>query len=400
MAGIFRRAGRNVWVCKVPDLRRKGIWEDRSTTTSDRVTATKMQDAINEVAAVHPPAFDILERLLDKRMSVAEWFAAWVASGEDLEAMRERLNDVDLEPYVEKFFRSMKGKVAEDTRAHYLSALRTMFPAGKAFPRSTLTRDGIQEWVDAKLEAEVAAGTIRKHAAGLHRFVGWLELKHVLRVDVMRLVELPSPAAARINFLETDEAIRLADAQESPYRELSALLAGTSLDVSTAIGSAEAKLPGLRVRDVYVARKQIRAAGTKTHQRDRVVRVADWAWPYVLELLEGKLPDARLFDGIPDRWVAGDNHRAAVASLVKLGFPVFAGYWMRDARHTWAVRAMRAGVPLEVMRRQMGHVDAKLILDTYGLFAPHADELDKWEEVSSAADVARNPNLQLVRKLG
>lgn len=379
MSAAFRRKGRSIWMVKVPTLKPDGEpWVDRTTTTKDRVTAHKMQAAINAIATMQPPPRDVVDRLVDGTLTVPAFFALHTETKGDLRAMRARLDDVDLEPMVEPFYEALRGKVSDDTRDHYKAAIRTLLPEGKKYLRSQLlTQGAVQAWLDKKT---TTPSTIRKHGVAMSRFADWLERSGVLQEDVMRRVELPPPSPPRINFLETADAQRLAEAQPSPYCELSALLAGTAIDVSTALQ--------LRRRDVEVDRKRIRAAGTKAHARDRIVRVADWAWPFVQKLIADKLPDALLFAEITDRFVAGDVHREAIAVLEKES-PVFKGYWMKDARHTWAVRAMRAGVPLEVMVRQMGHANGTLIVTTYGRFAPTADEQDRWELVATAADASR-----------
>jgi integrase len=227
----------------------------------------------------------------------------------------------------------------------------------------------------------VEPATVRKHGIGMRRFTKYLVKTGVLRTDPMRDVELPAPGKPRVRYLETEEAKQLADAQPSPYQALSALLAGTGIEVSVALA--------LRRRDVDVANREIRAAGTKTHARDRIVRAAEWAWPYIEPLLKGRLPDAGLFDGIPDRWYAQDAHNAALKKLVADGYPVFGGYTMRDQRHTYAVRAIRAGTPAELVARQLGHVNAVLAHRVYGRFAPRQQERDRWERVAAAMDVER-----------
>jgi integrase len=64
----------------------------------------------------------------------------------------------------------------------------------------------------------------------------------------------------------------------------------------------------------------------------------------------------------------------------------------RDARHSYAVRAIRSGVPAEVVARQLGHANAVLVLKVYGRFAPNQRERDKWEGVAAAAAADRtNP---------
>lgn len=49
------------------------------------------------------------------------------------------------------------------------------------------------------------------------------------------------------------------------------------------------------------------------------------------------------------------------------------------ARHHWAVMRLRAGVPLEVVRRQLGHSTPVLTLRTYGAFVPSGLDRARWE---------------------
>lgn len=62
-------------------------------------------------------------------------------------------------------------------------------------------------------------------------------------------VVMPAAGKPRIHYLETEEAVKLADAQPEPYRSFSALLAGTGIEVSVALN--------LRRRDVDVKNREI-----------------------------------------------------------------------------------------------------------------------------------------------
>src|SRR5688572_14248909 len=104
-------------------------------------------------------------------------------------------------------------------------------------------------------------------------FTSWLGRRKARADESDARRGAPPPGKPRVHYLETEEAKRLADAQDEPYRSFSALLAGTGIEVSVALL--------LRRRDVDVGHREIRAPGTKTHSRDRTVRVAEWAWPYV-----------------------------------------------------------------------------------------------------------------------
>ena len=84
-----------------------------------------------------------------------------------------------------------------------------------------------------------------------------------------------------------------------------------------------------------------------------------------------------------DRWRAKDAHDAACR---KLGI---SGYWLRDARHSYAVRAARAGTPAELIAKQLGHVDATMVLRVYDRFMAESTDRDRWERVAAAHDEAR-----------
>ncbi len=62
------------------------------------------------------------------------------------------------------------------------------------------------------------------------------------------------------------------------------------------------------------------------------------------------------------------------------------GINLHAARHHWAVRAIRAGTPAEVVGRQLGHKDATMVLKVYGRFVPRSEDRDKWERMATAMD--------------
>lgn len=379
MSAAYRRAGRRVHQIKIGTS--SGAWIARASGTRDASTARKMQAMLDALGPQGKRAWDILDRLEARTLAVPALWDLWAAHERDLERVRAHLDDVDLAPWVLTWARALDGPAAgisADTAAHYLAAVRLLIAPDAPFPRSALTAARLLRWVDEM--AGVAAATVRKRGQGMRRFTRFLVDRLVLTADPMRDVVLPAPGRPRVAYLETADARRLADAQPAPYAAFAALLAGSGIEVSVALT--------LRRRDVDVPNREIRAAGTKTHARDRIVRVAEWAWAYLVPLLSDRHPDARLFDGIAHRWAPRDAHAAAVVALVDAGHQIYAGYTMRDHRHTYAVRAIRAGTPAELVARQLGHVSAVLVHKVYGRFAPTQRERDTWERVAAAQDVA------------
>lgn len=58
------------------------------------------------------------------------------------------------------------------------------------------------------------------------------------------------------------------------------------------------------------------------------------------------------------------------------------GYTLHDARHSWAVRAIRAGATFEVVRLQFGHSTTAQVATCYGRFVPTDEERTSWEAVA------------------
>lgn len=110
--------------------------------------------------------------------------------------------------------------------------------------------------------------------------------------------------------------------------------------------------------------------------------MADWAWPYVEAHWRRALPGERLFRGL-HRWGTSDAHRE---QLRVLDLP---HHRLHDARHHWAVHMVRAGMPLELVARQLGHRHVAMVAKVYGRFVPNSHERERWEAAASALDVER-----------
>jgi integrase len=133
--------------------------------------------------------------------------------------------------------------------------------------------------------------------------------------------------------------------------------------------------------DVMTSEHEIRAAGTKAYSRDRMCRVADWAWPALEAHSKHMLPTARLFPADWTRWTVSDWHRQ---TLKRLGLAQV--YPLHCARDHWAVRALRASAPVAVVQQQLGHSSPMLTLTKYGRFIPTAADRNEWERRATEHD--------------
>lgn len=213
----------------------------------------------------------------------------------------------------------------------------------------------------------VSASARRKYLAAVQSFTRYLRMMGTLEYNPVSGIVAPPPAPPRLVVVELPDVLRIARGLRTlwcPVRAPVRLRA----EISAALGITR--------RDVDVERREVRAQGTKTHSRDRIVRVADWAWPHFVGVLAGKLPSARLFPGL-DRWRACDEHRAHLSALG------MEHHRLHDARHFYAVRAVKAGTPYELVARQLGHADVQMVAKVYGRSAPGHHDRARWEREAS-----------------
>jgi integrase len=377
---VFRRKGRKFFEAKVP--KKDGTWSNEPTGTNDKVTAAAIEEMIRQLQGRE--AWALLEAVTNRprRWTLAELNRLWRATpvrkfspktgkpmqpsrDERIEYVEAQLVEVDIDPLVDTFHKVLAREgsgVSVDTADHYRAAVRRFVPEGTPCHPSALNERALRVWIEEM--DDVKPGTVRKRGIGMGRFTEWLVGRGVLGIDPMREIAFPAQGDPLAHYLEVEDAMRLADTLSGQMCLYEYLLPATGIEVSTALA--------LRVRAVSTIDHEIHAPGTKTTSRNRVVYVADFGWPAVLELLKGKHPDSLLFDRIRDRWEAGDAHRDAVKALGEKGYKVFVEwegkpklYTLRDHRHTWAVRAVRSGTPIGAVADQLGHSDKGVLALKY-----------------------------------
>ena len=198
-------------------------------------------------------------------------------------------------------------RVKSDTKAHYIAHIRTLVPK-------------------------------RKYLAAAQSFATYLVRISVLPSNVARGVDGPPQNKPRAVEIPLADVRRIVDGADGPYRGLFALLYGTGIEISAALTCIET--------DVDTQRREVRARGTKAHTRDRVIRVAEWAWPYVEAPLETVMP----------------GERCSVDLIGK-----------RPAMH-------RARLVAFASR------DVQMVATRYGRYAPRSDERDRWEKIAAQLD--------------
>jgi integrase len=356
-----------------------------------------MERMLEELGHRGQHAWDLLDRVAANTVSVAELYHAF--SHNDLDGLRARLRAaetnaqaVDLADHMGPWTTWLADRVTKDTRERYMAHLRTLIPEGAPFRVSQFTAPAIAQWLNERSRLPqkrrrsstrksrrqpdtppppVSGSTKRKYLAAAQSFAKYLVQVGVLPSNIARGVEAPRQNKPKAVEIPLSDVRRIVEGSEHPYRGLFALLYGAGVEISAALACAQP--------DVDVKRREVRARGTKAHTRDRVVRVAEWAWPHLEQHLETLMPGERLFRDL-DRKTVGDVHRAR---LVMLGIP---HHRLHDSRHFYAIRAVRAGTPYELVARQLGHADVQMVATRYGRYAPRSDERDRWERIAAQLD--------------
>jgi integrase len=264
----------------------------------------------------------------------------------------------------------------EDTLQHVKQALVWLLPSGSSVRASGATAD----WLTQRLaEYQASDSTRRKIHSEWRGFFDYVvRIKRTMSFNPMLNVRRPSPRRPGVEFYESEDVRRIIQHQPTPERAaLIAFCYGTGVEVSTALG--------IRRSDLNPAEKTVRAVGTKTATRDRVVRVDDWAWTHLWSIAQNKIGQALIFPDGWSRWTASDWHRETVRDL-----GLTPAYPLKNARHHWAATHLRAGYPIYEVQRQLGHASPQLTLTVYGRFIPSAADVDGYQEKFKADQARRS----------
>jgi integrase len=336
----YQKAGR--WFTRVtlPDGRARVV----SMGTTDKVTARAIDRMVDTLAERRQWA--ALTAIVEKRTTLPLVYDAYELGS--LDAFLRRLTDPDLDGLVTEWATSARS-------AKYVLQVRRMIPEGQRYPASDFTRKAVSAFLAG---LKVSGSTRNRYRAALSVFARWLVEREVLETNPVRDVRGHKENAPRDRWLSTEQAQAVCDAAGGLYRGLFAVLYGAGVEVSAALRIMPRDVDGLTIH----------IRGTKTAWRNRVVVIPAWTAERMRVALH-VMPSVPVFAGISymDAYRA---HRDALSAL-KLD-----GYTMHDARHSYAVNALRSGLRPEVVARQLGHRDATLVLKVYGKYVPDASDYE------------------------
>lgn len=328
--------------------------------TDNKKLARRMKDMWDALAGQRE--WDVLQCVVNREVLVGVLYDQWIQSEKKVETLRQRQRDVDLSQYLDDFLRDYRASgVKPDTADHVEVHVRWLLSSQTAF-QSKLTPAYLQTRLSSY---NGTASTRRKVHSSWSVFFAHLTRTGIISTSPMTDVPRATIQRQPVRFYELSDVKRILEKAPTPeMKSLWAFLYGTGADLSAAIST--------RKGDWDLGSRTVRVAGTKTATRDRVCRVADWAWDIITDVVGASMPPA--WDGT-SRWYASKGHR----SSVQLVTPRIAEYPLRYARHHWAATRLRSGWPIKLVQQQLGHSSPTLTLQIYGAFIPSGHDYAYWE---------------------
>jgi integrase len=268
--------------------------------------------------------------------------------------------------------------VAGHTVANYESAVKRLSRRLSRVRLAELRPLALQEWLDAQQE-HYAVGTVRKDYAVLHAALAQAVDWRLLSASPMDGVKKPPPAHLEMHALSEQEAAELIESLAgSPY-QVPALVAVTT-------GLRRGELLALKWRDISEGVISVNRALDEAHGEVTVKQPKSQAgkrrfgiMALTLDALKAhKAQQARARLADPQWHDQGLVFPAAHGSLWR---PTsFSSGWARlktgvrfhDLRHTAATALLRAGVPVDVAAKRLGHTPT-MLLTTYAHVLEDAD---------------------------
>jgi integrase len=336
----------------------------RSTGTPNKQLARKMSAMVRVLRDERQ--WWLLDAIRERRLSVSQLYDHYASN--TLDSLRAQLNDSDVVRHLDAWEASVK-VTRGDTGTAEMYRWQVERFTGERMLVSEITPAKITGWLAG---LGVTPGTARKNLYALSSFVRYLRTIGALDRNPLELVQVPKKNPPRLRFEALEVCQAIVDAQEEPYRTISAFIHATGAE----IGAVLRMVP----RDIDLQRMLAHAPGSKAITRNRYdVVIEGWAKPYLERHLAlhdvmtapGVEPidyaTRPIFAGI-SRYKVYWFHKRACAALKIDDLTV------HDARHSLAVRWRKRGVPLEVIASQLGHQNVLQVATIYGRFQPTMDE--------------------------
>jgi integrase len=260
------------------------------------------------------------------------------------------------------------------TQEHVEAKLRRyVYPILGDRPMSSIRASNIQA-LTKRLSEQLAPST----AGVVHRIVSSV-FRAAVRDRVIAYspcdgIKLPKVAKSRVEPLDTEVVLELADTVPDRYRALVILAAGTGMRQGECFGLTVDKIDFLR-RTVHVEQQPVTVTGRAPFLAPPKTAASVRSIPLptvVVDGLASHLAKYPALDGFVFTTEVGHLiHRTVFGRMWRRTAP---GVHFHELRHYYASLLIRHGESVKVVQSRLGHASASETLDTYSHLWPDSDD--------------------------
>lgn len=399
------------------DVRWRGYPRLRlSTGTSTKARADAMEHMVT--ALKRSGRRDLLGLLAERRLTLPDVFDAYEKRGDELEQLKARVASPALGELVDRWLAWLRSPAGVSSRTHrrltpkaisrYAVSWAGFFAVlkqGREAKLSELTRGFVADYRVTRRKATggrarkaqedraVSSSTMNRDLAALGAFLRWVRDVEGIAVQGFK-VERERESAGRIRWLSSEELTAFARECPAEWWPLFAMLFYTGMR----IGEAH----GLRGADVQLAQRRILIHEGERHVKSRESvrdlpissQLEAALGPHLARVAPG--PAGMVFTEALQRYAAARRVWTATCAAAEIH-----GARIHDARHTFAVHAIQAGVPIVRLQKLLGHATALMTL-RYAMHAPgaylDADAALIAGHMSGETDAERDARVQAARE--
>jgi integrase len=333
----------------------------RSTGTSDKALATKMERMLEGLADKRD--FKLLEAVRDNRLSLGKLWDAYSSGA--LDALRDRLSSVSIKSLWAGWTADAKQRAPKSWDQQLRQAEWML--------------QGLESVVDMTPGAlrnrlnllHLAEGTRRHYLYSTASFCNYAVAMGAIPVSPVSdkaKIRRPAKANKRQQWKAVEVDKEILSHVSGALRLALTICAATGADRSSVlkIKVSDVRLldEGVETDPVNEVEHRINIPGTKNQYRNRSgVRVEPWAVSLLRDAIVNKKPNEFVVVGVSaDMMTRGWKRAVETAG--------YSDYWLRDTRHSYAVRALFSGYPLWQVSEWLGHASAAMTAEIYLKFDP------------------------------
>ena len=324
----------------------------RATGYANRATAKKVATLVASLR--DRGAYQLLDAVVSGKTTLFHLYQAQVQNKQqELQAL---LNRVPLEPFLEPWLASCAGNgLSAASVSLYRQRMQKLLAPPDKDPVTFVDELTEGRIVNLMALLGVTSGTARQYLHELQSLCRYLVSQGVLGHNPAAnrdLIRAPKKNKGRRRWVREGVDRHIVACADPEYQPVFAFLHATGAD--------RGDVPRLRRCDVNIDLGYVDIDGNNKSAARRRMRVPfePWALTYLRRACEGLAPDDLLFEGLSLDAISRAHKRATKKAKVK-------DYWLRDGRHSYAIRAILRGAAIADVSEWMGHSSLATTYKTY-----------------------------------